>query len=71
MYRALRREGLPVHLLLFSREPGALAGNFAGRPSTEPWPGVIARQQMINFISDAFASKVESKNPQMSVRLGI
>jgi hypothetical protein len=64
MYRALRQEGLPVHLLLFSREDhGALAGNFAGRPSTEPWPGVIAREQMINFISDAFASKVESKKP--------
>jgi dipeptidyl aminopeptidase/acylaminoacyl peptidase len=64
MYRALRQEGVPVQLLLFPREDhGALGGNFAGRPSTEPWAGVIAREHMINFISDAFAGKVEQNKP--------
>jgi dipeptidyl aminopeptidase/acylaminoacyl peptidase len=64
MYRALRQEGVPVQLLLFPREDhGALGGNFAGRPSTEPWAGVIAREHMINFISDAFAGKVEPNKP--------
>jgi dipeptidyl aminopeptidase/acylaminoacyl peptidase len=64
MYRALRQEGVPVQLLLFPREDhGALGGNFAGRPSTEPWAGVIARQHMIDFISDAFAGKVEPNKP--------
>jgi hypothetical protein len=53
-----------VQLLLFAREDhGALGGNFAGRPSTEPWAGVIAREHMINFISDAFAGKVEPNKP--------
>ena len=64
MYRALRQEGVPVQLLLFPREDhGALGGNFAGRPSSEPWAGVIAREHMINFISDAFAGKVEPNKP--------
>ncbi|MGH9597527.1 MAG: alpha/beta hydrolase family protein, partial [Edaphobacter sp.] len=64
MYRALRQEGVPVQLLLFPREDhGALGGNFAGRPSTEPWAGVIAREHMLNFISDAFAGKVEPNKP--------
>jgi dipeptidyl aminopeptidase/acylaminoacyl peptidase len=64
MYRALRQEGVPVQLLLFPREDhGALGGNFAGRPSTEPWAGVIAREHMINFIADAFAGKVEPNKP--------
>jgi dipeptidyl aminopeptidase/acylaminoacyl peptidase len=64
MYRALRQEGVPVQLLLFPREDhGALGGNFAGRPSTEPWAGVIAREHMISFISDAFAGKVEQNKP--------
>jgi dipeptidyl aminopeptidase/acylaminoacyl peptidase len=64
MYRALRQEGVPVQLLLFPREDhGALAGNFAGRPSTEPWAGVIARKHMIDFISDAFEGKVEPNKP--------
>ena len=64
MYRALRQEGVPVQLLLFPREDhGALGGNFAGRPSTEPWAGVIARDHMIKFMSDAFAGKVEPNKP--------
>ena len=64
MYRALRQEGVPVQLLLFPREDhGALGGNFAGRPSTEPWAGVIARDHMIKFIADAFAGKVEPNKP--------
>jgi dipeptidyl aminopeptidase/acylaminoacyl peptidase len=64
MYRALRQEGVPVQLLLFPREDhGALGGNFAGRPSTEPWAGVIARDHMIKFMSDAFAGKVEANKP--------
>ena len=50
MYRALRQEGVPVQLLLFPREDhGALGGNFAGRPSTEPWAGVIAREHMMKL----------------------
>lgn len=64
MYRALRQEGVPVHLLLFPREDhGALGGNFAGRPSTEPWAGVIARQHMIDFIRDGFEGKVQPVKP--------
>ena len=64
MYRALRQEGVPVQLLLFPREDhGALGGNFAGRPSTEPWAGVIVRDHMIKFMSDAFAGKVEPNKP--------
>jgi dipeptidyl aminopeptidase/acylaminoacyl peptidase len=64
MYRALRQEGVPVQLLLFPREDhGALGANFAGRPSTEPWAGVIARDHMINFMTDAFAGKVEPNKP--------
>jgi dipeptidyl aminopeptidase/acylaminoacyl peptidase len=64
MYRALRQEGVPVQMLLFPREDhGALGGNFAGQPSTEPWHGVIARDHMIRFIADAFAGKVEPNKP--------
>jgi dipeptidyl aminopeptidase/acylaminoacyl peptidase len=64
MYRALRQEGVPVQMLLFPREDhGALGGNFSGEPSTEPWHGVIARDHMIRFISDAFAGKVEPNKP--------
>jgi dipeptidyl aminopeptidase/acylaminoacyl peptidase len=64
MYRALRQEGVPVQMLLFPREDhGALGGNFSGMPSTEPWHGVIARDHMIHFISDAFAGKVEPNQP--------
>jgi dipeptidyl aminopeptidase/acylaminoacyl peptidase len=64
MYRALRQEGVPVQLLLFPREDhGALGGNFAGRPSPEPWHGIIAREHMLKFISDAFAGKVEPNQP--------
>ncbi|RSL19184.1 dipeptidyl aminopeptidase/acylaminoacyl peptidase [Edaphobacter aggregans] len=64
MYRALRQEGVPVQMLLFPREDhGALGGNFAGQPSTEPWHGVIARDHMIRFIADAFAGKVEPNQP--------
>jgi dipeptidyl aminopeptidase/acylaminoacyl peptidase len=64
MYRALRQEGVPVQLLLFPREDhGALGGNFAGRPSTEPWAGVIARQHMIDFIRAGFEGKVEPNQP--------
>lgn len=64
MYRALRQEGVPVQLLLFPREDhGALGGNFAGRPSTEPWHGLIAREHMLKFIADAFAGKVEPTLP--------
>ena len=64
MYRALRQEGVPVQMLLFPREDhAALAANFAGRPSTEPWHGVIARDHMIRFINDAFAGKVEPNQP--------
>jgi dipeptidyl aminopeptidase/acylaminoacyl peptidase len=64
MYRALRQEGVPVQLLLFPREDhGALGGNFAGRPSTEPWAGVIARDHMVKFIADGFAGKVEPNKP--------
>ena len=59
-YRALRQEGVLVQLLLFPREDhGAPGGNFAGRASTEPSASVIAREHIINFISDAFAGKVE------------
>jgi dipeptidyl aminopeptidase/acylaminoacyl peptidase len=64
MYRALRQEGVPVQMLLFPREDhGALGGNFSGMPSTEPWHGVIARDHMLHFISDAFAGKVEPNKP--------
>ena len=64
MYRALRQENVPVQMLLFPREDhGALGGNFAGLPSTEPWHGVIARDHMLKFISDAFAGKVEPNKP--------
>ena len=64
MYRALRQEGVPVHLLLFPREDHAtLGGNFAGRPNREPWAGVIARQHMLDFIRDGFAGKVEPIKP--------
>lgn len=64
MYRALRQEGVPAHLLLFPREDhAALGGNFAGRPSREPWAGVIARQHMLNFIRDGFAGKVQPITP--------
>jgi dienelactone hydrolase len=50
MYRALRQEKVPVQLLLFPREDhGALRGNSAGRLSSEPWAGVIAREHMINL----------------------
>lgn len=53
-----------MQLLLFPREDhGALEGNFSGRPSTEPRAGVIAREHMINFISDAYAGLVESNKP--------
>jgi dipeptidyl aminopeptidase/acylaminoacyl peptidase len=64
MYRALRQEGVPVQLLLFPREDhGALGGNFAGRPSSEPWHGVIAREHMLKFISDGFEGKIEPNKP--------
>lgn len=64
MYRALRQEGVPVQMLLFPREDhAALGGNFSGMPSTEPWHGVIARDHMLHFISDAFAGKVEPNKP--------
>jgi len=64
MYRALRQEGVPVQMLTFPREDhGALGGNFAGRPSTEPWHGVIAREHMLKFIADGFAGKVEPNMP--------
>ncbi len=64
MYRALRQEGVPVQMLLFPREDhGALGGNFAGNPSTEPWHGVIAREHMIKFIADGFAGKIEPNKP--------
>lgn len=64
MYRALRQEGVPVQMVLFPREDhGALGGNFSGQPSTEPWHGVIARDHMLRFISDAFAGKVEPNKP--------
>jgi len=64
MYRALRQENVPVQMLLFPREDhGALGGNFAGMPSTEPWHGIIARQHMITFINDAFNGKVEPNKP--------
>jgi dipeptidyl aminopeptidase/acylaminoacyl peptidase len=64
MYRALRQENVPVQMLLFPREDhGALGGNFAGMPSTEPWHGIIARDHMLHFISDAFAGKVEPNKP--------
>ncbi|HVZ83608.1 MAG TPA: alpha/beta fold hydrolase, partial [Terracidiphilus sp.] len=64
MYRALRQEGVPVQLLLFPREDhGALGGNFAGHPSTEPWHGIIAREHMLQFISDGFAGKIEPNQP--------
>jgi hypothetical protein len=60
----LRQEKVPVQLLLFPREDhGALKGNSVGRLSSEPWAGVIAWGHMINFISDAFASKVEPDKP--------
>ena len=64
MYRALRQEGVPVQMLLFPREDhGALGSNFAGRPSTEPWHGMIAREHMLKFISDGFVGKVEPNKP--------
>jgi dipeptidyl aminopeptidase/acylaminoacyl peptidase len=64
MYRALRQEGVPVQMLLFPREDHAkLGANFSGQPSTEPWHGVIARDHMLRFITDAFAGKVESNKP--------
>ncbi len=64
MYRALRQEGVPVQMLLFPREDhGALGGNFAGRPSTEPWHGLIAREHMLKFIADGFAGTVEPNKP--------
>ncbi len=64
MYRALRQEGAPVQMLLFPREDhGALGGNFAGRPSLEPWHGVIAREHMLKFIADGFAGKIEPNQP--------
>ena len=64
MYRALRQEGVPVQLLLFPREDhGALGGNFAGRPSTEPWAGVIARQHMMDFIRQGFEGKIPPNAP--------
>lgn len=64
MYRALRQEGVPVQMLVFPRENHqALGENFAGRPSTEPWHGVIAREHMLKFISDGFAGKVEPNKP--------
>lgn len=64
MYRALRQEGVPVQMLLFPREDhGALGGNFAGRPSTEPWHGVIAREHMLKFIADGFAGTIEPNQP--------
>ncbi len=64
MYRALRQEGVPVQMLLFPREDhGALGGNFAGQPSTEPWHGIIAREHMLKFIADGFAGKIEPNKP--------
>ncbi len=64
MYRALRQEGVTVQMVLFPREDhGALGGNFAGRPSTEPWHGVIARDHMLKFIGDGFAGKIPSNQP--------
>ncbi len=64
MYRALRQEGVPVQMLSFPREDhGALGGNFAGRPSTEPWHGVIAREHMLQFIADGFAGKIPPNQP--------
>ncbi|WP_158791544.1 prolyl oligopeptidase family serine peptidase [Granulicella sp. L60] len=64
MYRALRQEGVPVQMILFPREDhAALGGNFSGMPSTEPWHGIIARDHMLHFISDAFAGKVEPNKP--------
>lgn len=64
MYRALRQEGVPVQMLLFPREDhGALGGNFAGRPSTELWHGLIAREHMLKFIADGFAGTVEPNKP--------
>jgi dipeptidyl aminopeptidase/acylaminoacyl peptidase len=64
MYRALRQEGVTVQMLLFPREDhGALGGNFAGRPSSEPWHGIIAREHMLKFISDGFEGKIEPNKP--------
>ncbi len=57
MYRALRQEGVPVELVTYPRDNhGPLAIGMFGRPSSEPWHGLDARQRVVDFIEKAFAS---------------
>ena len=63
-YRALRQEGVHVELLLVPRENhGPLGSNFSGRPSPEPWHGIIVREHMLKFIADGFNGTMEPLKP--------
>lgn len=58
LYRALRQHGSPVELVLFPRETHRELGqNYFGFPSVEPHHGIVLRQRMVDFLSDAFAGK--------------
>jgi dipeptidyl aminopeptidase/acylaminoacyl peptidase len=62
MYRALRQEGVPVELVTYPREDhGPLAIGMLGHPSPEPWHGFDARQRIVRFIENAFASQPSAK----------
>jgi dipeptidyl aminopeptidase/acylaminoacyl peptidase len=61
MYRALRQEGVPVELVTYPREDhGPLAIGMFGRPSQEPWHGYDARQRVVEFLDQAFATEPEA-----------
>ena len=61
MYRALRQQGVPVELVTYPREDhGPLEFGIFGHPSPEPWHGFDARQRIVKFIQNAFASTPQS-----------
>ena len=61
LYRALRQERSPVKLILFPRESHhELGQNFFGYPSVEPRHGIALRQQILDFLSDAFLGKANA-----------
>lgn len=57
MYRALRESGVSVQLVVYPRENhGGFLASIWGLPSKEPWHAFDARQRMVRWIEDAFAS---------------
>ncbi|HUX66927.1 MAG TPA: S9 family peptidase [Terriglobales bacterium] len=58
MYRALRQEGVAVRLVTFPREVhGTLAGGIAGAPSIEPWHGLEAREEILEWFRSHFQKR--------------